>query len=611
MLSLLLKYSRTFSLWFLIIIAQSEKACSQFSNELNPQICSASDSFGADNHHEEDCLFVCSYRGDEYCIARLLDSGVEVDTRGDHEQWDFPLLWATARNQYNSVALLVSRGANVNLQKLSGATALLIAAQEGYEAIAALLLDNGADPDLQRDDGVGPLFLAANFHHPGCVALLLKQGANVDLQTNEGNSPLMVASGSGCDACVDLLLDNHATVNFQGEAGATPLFEAAVSGYEKSVVLLLNAGAKVDLQNNMGQSPLHAATYNGHAGCVELLLRNNATVDLQDELGRTPLFVAAVNGQESCVDLLLTHNATVDLQAKEGVSPLSAAASAGHEHCVELLLDHGAAVDLQNALEETALHRAVVKGNRNIAELLTHRGANIHQPNYLGDTPLTQAINRGDTKLIIMLTGSVADCCYFSLKNNAPDVGLGCLKEYLDFNSVVMTLSAVSAFTLFLGYRFWRHRASAASAPKKKGMKKTDNRISVPRSHKPHIMPKEPVGMTFAEVGRTHSCDHPPPLTGHLENERAIIARLGEVVRNRLGEDYKNDDEMKKLITALVNFIDQFGLNPENILPNLNPPLQNKISRLFKEAGLTMKSLTRHDRSGKIRSVFKEYLKKK
>ena len=610
MLSLLFKYSRTFSLWFLIIIAQSEKACSQFNNELNQQLCSASDSFGADNHHEEDCLFVCSYRGDEYCIARLLDSGVEVDTSGDHGQRDFPLLWATTGNQYNSVALLVSRGANVNLQTLSGATALLIAAQEGYKAIAALLLDNGADPDLQRDDGVTPIFLAAKFHHPGCVALLLKQGANVDLETSKGNSPLMVASGAGCDACVDLLLDNHATVNFQGEAGTTPLFEAALGGHEKCVVLLLNAGAKADLLNNIGQSPLHATAYNGHKGCVELLLRNNATVDLQDEPGRTPLFVAALNGQESCVDLLLTHNATVDLQAKEGVSPLSAAASAGHEGCVELLLDHGATIDLQNALEETALHRAVVKGYRNIAELLTHRGANIHQPNYLGDTPLIKAIKQGDTKLTITLTGSVADCCYFSLKNNAPDVALGCLKEYLDFNSVVMTLSAVSAFTLFLGYRFWSHRASAASALKKKEVKKTDNRISVRRSHKPHIMPKEPVGMTFAEVGRTNACDH-PPLTGHLENERAIIARLGEVVRKRLGEDYKKDDEMKKLITALVNYIDQFGLNSENILPNLNPPLQNKIVRLFKEAGLTMKSLTRHDRSGKIKSVFKDYLKKK
>ena len=610
MLSLLFNYFRTFVLCVLVIIAQSEKARAQVISEDDPLVCSENDSFGVNKDYDYACLMVCSHKGDEYCISQLLDSGVNVDTSGDDDDNYPPLILATDKNHYNSVALLLSRGANVNLQTSSGITALLIAAQKGHEAIAALLLDNGADPDLQTNTGIFPLVAAARFHQPGCVALLLKQGANVHLQSYSGHTPLSGAAASGCDTCIELLLNSDATIDFQDKNGNTPLFEAAFAGHENCVVLLLNAGAKADLQNKAGQSPLFAAAHEGHKGCLEHLLRSGATVDLQNGFGHTSLYEAATGGHQGCVETLLRNNATVDLQAKDGESPLLIAAYQGHERCVELLLSYGATVDIRNERENTALHKAVEKGYENIVELLIHRGANIHQQNSLGDTPLTQAIKQGDTTLIIKLTGSVADCYYFSLINYSPVVGLGCVKEYLDFNGAIMTLPVVSAFTLFLGYRFWRHRASGAAGFKKKAVKKPGNRISVPHSHKPHIMPKEPVGMTFAEVGHTNACDH-PPLTGHLDNERAIIARLGEVVRNRLGEDYKKDDEIKKLITALVNYIDQFGFNSENILPNLNPPLQNKIVRLFKEAGLTMKSLTRYDQSGKIKSVFKDYLEKK
>ena len=175
MLSLLFNYFGTFSLWFLIVIAQSEKACSQLNAEFMDRVCSASDSFGLNSPHEETCLLICSRRGDEYCITQLLDNRVDIDTRDDSEEAGFPLIVATKGNHYNSVALLVSRGANVNLQTFSGTTALLLAAQEGNEAIVTLLLDNGADTNLRSTNGAFPLFSAALYCHPGCVALLLKR----------------------------------------------------------------------------------------------------------------------------------------------------------------------------------------------------------------------------------------------------------------------------------------------------------------------------------------------------------------------------------------------------------------------------------------------------
>jgi ankyrin repeat protein len=71
-----------------------------------------------------------------------------------------------------AVRLLVSRGANVNLQNNAGRTALTTAALTGDVAIAGLLIDHKANVKLQDASGKSALDYALEEHHPEIAALL-------------------------------------------------------------------------------------------------------------------------------------------------------------------------------------------------------------------------------------------------------------------------------------------------------------------------------------------------------------------------------------------------------------------------------------------------------
>lgn len=58
----------------------------------------------------------------------------------------------------------------VNATKPDGATALFLAAQEGYADLALMLLEAGADIDLPDEDGISPLYIAC--YQVGLVFLI-------------------------------------------------------------------------------------------------------------------------------------------------------------------------------------------------------------------------------------------------------------------------------------------------------------------------------------------------------------------------------------------------------------------------------------------------------
>ncbi len=63
-------------------------------------------------------------------------------------------------------------GADVNKAMDDGATPLLIAAQDGHEAIVRALIELGADVNKATDNGVTPLFFAAQNGHTAIVQIL-------------------------------------------------------------------------------------------------------------------------------------------------------------------------------------------------------------------------------------------------------------------------------------------------------------------------------------------------------------------------------------------------------------------------------------------------------
>lgn len=121
-------------------------------------------------------------------IANLLFShGAVVEDR--------MLLHVASSGSVPAVQWLLDHGAHVNARTENGGTALHDAAWMGNYEMVALLLARGADVNLERSDScVGtPLHEAACHGHTRVAELLLANGANVNAINKDDHTPLYVA----------------------------------------------------------------------------------------------------------------------------------------------------------------------------------------------------------------------------------------------------------------------------------------------------------------------------------------------------------------------------------------------------------------------------------
>ena len=180
---------------------------------------------------------------------------------------------------------LIAEGINVNAQdSSSGSTALILACSYGFEEIARLLLSSGANPNIQANNGVTALMAAAQASRE-IVELLLKYGADINLRANDGttaftNSISGVIGGRVQTRVPELLLEKGSDVNeaiSTGRAeGYTPLMMAANNNALDLAEFLIGRGANVNARAKDGATALSLAIEENHQEMVKLLLARGA-----------------------------------------------------------------------------------------------------------------------------------------------------------------------------------------------------------------------------------------------------------------------------------------------------------------------------------------------
>jgi ankyrin repeat protein len=263
-------------------------------------------------------------------------------------------MYAARDNAIDSLQVLASAGANLNVQDPEGTTALVIAIINLHYDAAALLLDKGANPNLVDITGMGPLFAVVNMN---------------TLQWIQGRPAPSLDGAVDAAALVNTLVDKGADVNarlskpplrrhhdfqsdrFMGDGG-TPLFRAARLGDIGLARILLSRGADPFLNKKDGTTSLMIAAGVGlgavrgedpnlvkpnEAGSIEiikLLLDRGVDINTANDVGTTALIGAVQSGQgagngtrQDLVSFLVSRGARLDARDKKGMTALDHARS--------------------------------------------------------------------------------------------------------------------------------------------------------------------------------------------------------------------------------------------------------------------------------------------
>jgi len=183
-----------------------------------------------------------------YDVKNLLTKGANPNALDDRT--NTPLMNAISPHIGNMeiIEVLVSHGADVNVQRIDGGfTALMMAGQIGDYEICKFLLEHGADPNAKKDDGITALMMSTR--NENVCELLLDHGARVNARSYEKATALRDAAISGDFLSCEILIRRGAMMNARDDLGRTPLMLAAHGGYFYTCRVLLRHGADYTLKN--------------------------------------------------------------------------------------------------------------------------------------------------------------------------------------------------------------------------------------------------------------------------------------------------------------------------------------------------------------------------
>jgi len=328
-------------------------------------------------------LHYAAREGCAACVQNLLAAGADPDSEDPDRET--PLLLALENLHFDTAAVLVKGGANLDKWDLFGRSPVYMAADvntlpmKGNGAVAVipstdtltavdvarLMLERGANPNIQlkrrppyRDvpqdrggdgmlaQGATPLLRAARGGDDKFVGLLLEYKAHVDLPSKEGITPLMAAAGvdygsrvtrgrnrtdEGVLASMDLLIKAGADVNAhslvdrgagRGGRGAPGAGAPAAGGRG-------GGGGRGGAPAAAG-SPLPAPPGDSASAKIAQAFRRGSQMPSANAVpNQTALHGAAEHGFDKFIEFLVANGADLTAKDANGRTPLDVARGAG------------------------------------------------------------------------------------------------------------------------------------------------------------------------------------------------------------------------------------------------------------------------------------------
>ncbi|KAL3108581.1 hypothetical protein niasHT_015503 [Heterodera trifolii] len=310
-----------------------------------------------------------------------------------------PLWCALLTSKFDTAALLIGAGADINEKSADGVPLLIKAIALKRDDISRFLLANKAIAAVTSPDGFTPLNLAVQNGLTSTVDQLCKLGANLNHPNPlNGLIPLWTALENGDFGTAEVLIAHGADTeglcaNDEQTMDETLLHRAIDKNNQKAAVFLIKSGCNVnalrsvrdspssrqqqnasssspasstpvaELYARSKQTPLHTAVQWGLTEVARALIANlSCRIDAQDADGRTAAHIAVLEQDQHTLELLLAHPDPSPLGVRDryGHTPLALAMRAKQNKMAEAICKRLPHAALQmNGSGENLLHCAV------------------------------------------------------------------------------------------------------------------------------------------------------------------------------------------------------------------------------------------------------------
>ncbi|XP_060082111.1 putative ankyrin repeat protein RF_0381 [Ylistrum balloti] len=268
-------------------------------------------------------LTLCCEKGRETCARILINRGAAVK---HPDKWGLtPLMYCMTLQYHNIAELLLQRDPSVvRCQDHKGRTALHFAIESGNVKLVELLISYGADANVQERFGLTPLMMLCSSeyeHEDMLLDSLLNASADVHKKSFRGSrTALQYAAVGKRSTLVRRLLNvgsDPNTVDVYGRTPLTNLIWGQVSAKEQvdsetmSIIqILLLAGADLNLDLTDNCNPVFIASQCACPVLVQYFLEKGCRP------GKTSLHMAVSKGDISSVMVLLNWGCDVHNEEK-------------------------------------------------------------------------------------------------------------------------------------------------------------------------------------------------------------------------------------------------------------------------------------------------------
>lgn len=220
-------------------------------------------------------LFTAAEKGDTRKIASLLDDeNTNVNWRNQPKGGATALHAAVSKGRDKAAALLIERGAHMHIKtNVDLNTPLHVCCQNGNLTLIKLLVSKGAEINLENQFGNTPVHAACLKGDLACVSFLLDNGSTVDSVNHLKSTPLHFACYNDKQnlELVKYLMSRGASITAEDSEGAIPLQVAATKGHAKICTVLVDAGSDPNHYDAQGRTAVSLALARGHMSLAQAL----------------------------------------------------------------------------------------------------------------------------------------------------------------------------------------------------------------------------------------------------------------------------------------------------------------------------------------------------